>query len=146
MTIGELYELAIEYDQIDVQALIMFLVFEKQVHTFDDDVKVLDLYFLERHHERMTKELTQYKNKMNMQYPPDVYRVETTAETLYILARDMKQARSFAISNGYNVIDVTVTLKDSEFYINHALTTIKQLSKYKKAPTILGAEREYKNE
>src|SRR5690625_4507980 len=138
MTIGELYELAIEYDQIDVQALIMFLTFEKQVHTFDDDIKVLDLYFLERHHERMTKELTQYKNKMNMQYPPDVFKVETTAETLYILARDMQQARGFAIHNGYEVTDVRVTLKDDEYFVNSVKTSMKELTKNKKSPSILG--------
>src|SRR5690625_278940 len=138
MTIGELYELAIEYDQIDLQALIMFLVFEKQVHTTDEDKSVLDLYFLERHHERMTQELTEYKKKMNMTYPPDVFEVETTVGTLLIYANDMQQTRGFAIHNGYEVTDVRVTLKDDEYFVNSVKTSMKELTKNKKSPSILG--------
>src|SRR5690625_1046770 len=104
MTIKELFELAIEYEQTDVQVLIMFLVFEKKVHTMDDDKSELDLYFLPKHRERMEKELNEYKRKMNMKYPAEIYEVETTRDTLYIYADSELQARSFATSNGYNVI------------------------------------------
>lgn len=140
MTIKELFELAIEYEQTDLQALIMFLVFEKQVHTMDEDKSALDLYFLDKHHDRMTHELTEYKKKMNITYPPDVYEVETTTDTLYILANHMQQARAFSIYSGFNPIDVRAALKSDEFYINNVRATLKELTQNKKTPSIIGKE------
>jgi len=48
MTLNELYDLAIKHDYLDLQALIMFLVYEKKVLKMEDDSSELDLYFLEK--------------------------------------------------------------------------------------------------
>ncbi len=61
MTLKEVYENAILEDYESLQLLIEFLIFEKQVLTFEDDSKELDLYFLPKHKERMNKLLMEYK-------------------------------------------------------------------------------------
>ena len=98
MNLREVLEDAMNKDLIDLQALIMFLVMEKEVLTLEDDVSELDLYFLERHHKRMNAELHAYKRKMSMQEKPCAWRVYTDNETLYIYAKNELQARSYAIT------------------------------------------------
>ncbi len=49
MNIRELLEMASESNYVDLQALIMFLVFEKEVHSLEDNSSALDLYFVEKH-------------------------------------------------------------------------------------------------
>ena len=61
MTLREAYKGAIEENFESLSLLIEFLVLEKQVLTFEDDVKELDLYFLPKHKERMNKLLLEYK-------------------------------------------------------------------------------------
>lgn len=137
MTIKELFELAIEYEQIDVQALIMFLVFEKQVHTMDEDVKVLDLYFLEKHRERMTKEINEYKQKMKMKYPADFYVVKTKKHLLYIYAYNKTQAMLHAKTNGYQPVKAKL-IGNELMHTNNSFVRLKDLVKNKKAPYLIG--------
>src|SRR5690606_10626655 len=82
----------------------MFLVFEKEVLSMDADEKELDLYFLEKHEERMNHELRNYKKKMNMSEKDGTYRVYTKLKTLYVYAKDELQARAYAVSLGYEPI------------------------------------------
>lgn len=63
MTIRDIYNESITENLYWLQILIEFLVFEKQVHTWDEDKSVLDLYFLPKHHDRMNEELRKYAQK-----------------------------------------------------------------------------------
>ena len=145
MTLGELLREANEHDYIDLQALIMFLVFEKKVLTLDDDTKELDLYFLKKHNERMNRELHAYKQKMKMQYKPYVFEIKVKPKeysTLYILAQTRVQAESFCRSLLYEPIDTSVC--DNELLMtkynqkNEEINVkIKDL-KNNKIPSLLG--------
>lgn len=145
MTLGELLKEANEHDYIDLQALIMFLVFEKKVLTLDDDTKELDLYFLEKHHERMNRELHAYKQKMKMHYKPYVFEIKITPKeysTLYVLAQTQVQAESFCRSLLYEPISISIC--DDELLMtkfnqkNEEITVrIKDL-KNNKIPSLLG--------
>lgn len=99
MKLKELFEGAIENNYTDLQALIMFLVFEKKVLTLEDDTKELDLYFLEKHRARMNREIIAYKKKMKMQYEPNVFEIHIKPKkgfsTIYILAQTKIQAESY---------------------------------------------------
>src|SRR5690606_24842581 len=111
MTLGELLRETNEHDYIDLQALIMFLVFEKKVLTLDDNTKELDLYFLKKHRERMNRELHAYKQKMKMQYKPNVFEVKIKPKdykTVYILALTKIQAESFCRSLLYEPISINI--------------------------------------
>lgn len=112
MKLKELFEGAIENDYTDLQALIMFLVFEKKVLTLEDYTKELDLYFLEKHHQRMNRELHAYKRKMAMQYKPSVFEIQIEPRkgyrTIYILAQTKIQAESYCRHLFYEPINTSI--------------------------------------
>lgn len=112
MTLGELLRGSTEQDFIDLQALIMFLVFEKKVLTLDDDTKELDLYFLEKHRARMNREINAYKKKMKMQYKPNVFEIKIKPKrgyrTVYVLATDQIQAESYCRYLFYEPISTNI--------------------------------------
>ena len=131
MTIRELFEYALENKDENLQALIMFVVLEKKVHDWDDDKSVLDIYFLPKHRERMTKLINEYKKKMNLKSHPAHYEVN---DSVYVYAYDETQARAFCYSNGIEVKSIRLLLDDDLFYINDTLVEIRSLTKNKKAP------------
>ena len=131
MSIRELFEAALENKLVDLQALIMFVVLEKKVHDWDDDKSVLDIYFLPKHHERMTKLLTEYKKKMKLKSPPSHYEVNGS---IYVYAYDESQARAFCKANGIEVKSIRLLLDDDLFYIDDVLVEISSLTKNKKTP------------
>ncbi len=61
MTIRETYEQSILNDSYWLQVLIEFLVFEKEVLTFEDDKSELDLYFKPNNQARMNQLLLEYE-------------------------------------------------------------------------------------
>src|SRR5699024_8220420 len=105
---------AIENEMLDLQALIMFLVFEKQVIKMDDDIKELDLFFLSKHKKRMNDELIAYKKKLNMKYKPYVFKVKSKRGTFYIYAKSEKQAKYIATENFIKVDDIKTCDLDKE--------------------------------
>lgn len=110
MQIKELFEQAIEQDSVDLQALIMFLTFEKQVVSMEDKLDALDIYLLAKHKDRMNKELKAYKKKMNMKYTPNVYKVTVNKryKAIYILAHSQTQAESFSRYMLYEPLEVSI--------------------------------------
>lgn len=146
LPIKELFEFAIDNHYVDLQALIMFLVFEKQVLTMEDDEKELDLYHLAKHKERMTREMMNYKRKMKMNYKPKVFEITTADHTynrIYILAMHKKQAESFCYQNLYKPIgirlcddDMLMTQEIKGKEVN--LTIMQIINKAKKIPSFLG--------
>ena len=111
MTLKELLEKAGKSDFVDLQALIMFLVFEKEVLSLDDDSSELDLYFKEKHNHRMNLELIAYKRKLNMNYSPNVYGIKVNQKrykTIYILAETQVQAEAFCRSLMYEPIETSI--------------------------------------
>ncbi|WP_106494924.1 hypothetical protein [Lentibacillus sp. Marseille-P4043] len=64
MNLKEVYTEAISGEFESLSLLIEFLVFEKQVLTFDDDRKELDLYFKPNNKARMNKLLLEYRTKL----------------------------------------------------------------------------------
>ena len=139
MSINELLEQAIEKDFIDLQALIMFLVFEKQVLSLQDDTKELDLYFLEKHQERMNKELHAYKKKMQLKEKPSVWRVYTAqGETLYVYTENELQARTYAISLKYEPLKVVYVPNNTLMTVDGMNIEVGKLIEGKKTPSLLG--------
>lgn len=65
MQIKELYTEAIKGNFEWLALLIEFLVFEKEVLTFEDDYKELDLYFKPNNKKRMNQILLEYKQKIS---------------------------------------------------------------------------------
>lgn len=138
MTLKEVLDWAVANNEVDLQALIMYLVFEQEVHTLSDDVDTLDLYFLERHGERMKKLLNEYKRKMSMEYPPRLFEVTTTRGVVVAYAIDETQARAFTISQGYDVKGVSIALDSEEYFLGNKLTTLKEMTRNIKSPNIIG--------
>lgn len=61
MNLKEVYTEAIQGEYESLTLLIEFLVLEKKVLDWESDYKELDLYFLPKHYDRMTKLLKEYK-------------------------------------------------------------------------------------
>lgn len=131
MTIRELFEAALENKDENLQALIMFVVLEKRVHSWDDDKSVLDVYFLPKHRERMTKLINEYKRKMKLKSSPVHFEINNS---IYVYADDETQARAFCKANGIEVKSIRLLLDDDLFYVDDVLVEIRSLTKNKKAP------------
>lgn len=139
MSIKEVFEFAISEGYTDLQVLIMFLVFEKEVLKMEDDAKELDLYFLEKHHEKMNRELHAYKQKMNISYPPAAYEIKTENGGLrYIYAKTEKQARYIAGRHLIKIDEIKKVDPDMLMNFNGRDMTMKTILKSRKAPEILG--------
>lgn len=139
MSIKELFEHSIEYEQQDLQALIMFLVIEKQVLTMDDDKSELDLYFLPKHNDRMGKELTAYKKKINAKERASCFKVYTKqGETLYVYTMTELQASAFAKSLNYEPLKIVYESDDRLMTFNNVNMKISEITKGRKAPCLLG--------
>lgn len=137
MSIGEAFEQAMKYDYVDLQALIMFLVFEKQVLTMEDNTKELDIYFKEKHNQRINKELHAYKSKMNINYGPSVHEIETTNQTLFIYAHSQKQAEFIAYQNMIKIDQIKLANMDELVSNNGKNIRLRDLVKGK-SPCLLG--------
>src|SRR5690625_915742 len=139
MTIKELFKQAVEQNLLDLQILIMFLVYEKQVLTMDDDTKELDLYFLEKHHKRMRKLLLEYKAKLKMKEKPCAWKVYTNEnEILYVYTENELQARTFAISMKYEPLRVAYVPEEELMTVNDINITIGELTQGKQVPYLIG--------
>lgn len=140
MIIRELLDEAIENDMLDLQALIMFLVFEKKVMDMNDDIKELDLYFLPKHQKRMNKEIIKYKKKMRMEYNPAVFEVTNKEnEVIYVLADDYNQAKLYSKSIFHNPKEVKMSREKQMMEYKGNLVTLNSLTKTaNKKPCVLG--------
>lgn len=137
MLIKDLFEEATKNDYVDLQALIMFLVFEKEVLSMESNTKELDIYFLEKHSERMNHELRNYKKKMNINYGLQVFAVINDKKTNYILAYTEKQARFIASEHLIKVDHIKICNLDDYMTYNGTDMTFRTLIEGKK-PSILG--------
>lgn len=137
MELGQALKKAIENEAVDLQALIFFLVFEKNVLTMKDDILELDLYFKEKHNHRINRELHSYKKKINMDYGQSVYEIKTTNQTLFIYAFSQKQAEFIAYQNMIKPIQIRIVDIDELMHIDGKNITFRDLIKGKK-PCILG--------
>lgn len=150
MTISELFDQANELELLELQALIMFLVLEKKVLTFEDDTKELDLYFLDKHTERMGQELTVYMEKMNMnEEKPCVWKVYTNQKKiLYVYTANELQAKTFAITMKYEPLKVSYVHETELMTINNTDVMIGNLTIGKNVPHLIGIQdiKNYKSE
>lgn len=135
MLVKELFKESSEF--LDLQALIMFLVFEKKVLSMEDDAEKLELYFLDKHQERMNKELNQYKRKMNMNYKPFVFEIKHKKGTVYVYAQTEIQARNIANKHLIKVDEIKMCDLDDLMTIDGNDMTFRTHVKGKK-PQILG--------
>lgn len=140
MLIKELLHNAIKYRQDDLQALIMFLVFEKEALSINDDKTKLDLYFLPKHQKRMNAELTAYKRKMNINDKPNGYKVFTyQKETLYISAMSKSQVLQFVLTNNYDPIEIQLLPNSYLMATGKGHETIEDLMEKEEVPYLLGS-------
>ncbi|WP_407270011.1 hypothetical protein [Radiobacillus sp. PE A8.2] len=63
MTIRELYNDAVIYDEPHLILLLDFLLFEKRTINLDDEKCVLDLYFKKNNRNRLNKLVLEYKRE-----------------------------------------------------------------------------------
>lgn len=138
MTIKELFDQAIKNDFTDLQALIMFLVFEKQVVNMQDDTKELDLYFLDKHNTRMNKELHEYKQKMKIRYKKTAYEATNGKETIYVLADSLDHAKLVASRYIDNVTSVKPINKHTQMIYKDRHMTLIDVIKTKKTEFLGG--------
>lgn len=127
MTVEELFDDAQKGNHVDLIALIMFLVFEKNVLQLDDPADKLKLYYLSKHRERMNKELNAYKEQMNIKYDPQVYQYKDQAKTTYILAVSKKQADYIAHQNLIKTNDVRFCHPGELMHYNGANVTLQSI-------------------
>ena len=123
---------------IDLQTLIIFLVFEKQVLSMEDNVKELDLYFLEKHSQRMNKELHAYKKKMNISYGKKVFKVWHENWISYIFAYSLEQAKFIAYQNLVEIESIKECELDKLMDYKGKYITLETLIKNKQ-PCLLGS-------
>lgn len=64
MTIKEMYTEAMKRELEWFCIFIEFLIFEKNIITFEDDKSVLDLYFKPNNHDRMNELLMEYRERL----------------------------------------------------------------------------------
>ena len=139
MLIKQILHEAFQKNDINLQALIMFLVFEKEVLSMESDKSELDLYFLPKHQERMNKELRAYKQKMNLVDKPSCYKVFTKrGETLYIKAKHEQQAKAYAQSLNYKVLEIKYVSESMLISFNGVNKTIRDIMGGKPEPYLLG--------
>lgn len=138
MTFEEVFESALKNEFVELQALIMFLVYEKQVHSMQDDYKKLDLYFLKRHRKRMIAEITNYMQKMSIKKPAIIYEVKTTGHTLYVYAESREQAMLCVRRNGYKPESASVADESTIMLYNGKKIELRKLKEGKKTPYLLG--------
>ncbi len=139
MLIKQLLHEAFSEEDINLQALIMFLVFEKQVVSMEDHQEELKLYFLPKHNARMGEELTKYKRKMKMKDNPSCYKAFTKqGETLYLAAHHEVQAKAFALSLNYDPLEIKWLPDDYLMAIGSVNVPILELAKKKNPPALLG--------
>lgn len=147
MTLKEYYEFAVRNEMIDLYVLIMFLVYEKKVLSFDDTKDKLLFYLQDKFRVKMNQHLAEYKDKLNIHYKPNVYEIQIEPKafkTVYILANNEKQATSFCFTQMFKPIDITICDKDRLMtkynQKNEPVNiTIKQLrDQAKEIPSFLG--------
>jgi|SRR5690625_1377906 len=131
MSIKELFEHAIDQQYTDLQALIMFLVFEKKVLDMSDDTNELDIYFLEKHNKRMNQELMAYKNKMGIEYGNHVFSVSNNNETIFVLANSFDQAKLIASRHYVKYNEVIACDMDTEMEYKESIITLRDVAKGK---------------
>lgn len=136
MTIKELLNHAIEGEYIDLQALIMFLVLEKKVLDFDQNINELDLYFLEKHRKRMNSLITEYKTKMNIQPKETIYEVQSNNKTYLVKAKTNNELESTCFLKGIKIVSYRPCLLDELFIEDGKEKTVRQLRESNQ--TILG--------
>lgn len=136
VTIKELFENSQE--STDLQALIMMLVFEKQVVNMEDDVSKLRVFFLDKHNTRMNEELKKYKQKMNISYKPCVFEAESDDRNIFIHAHSLTQANLKAEQVLAPVKDIKALTSD--YMVNYKGSDVKviNLAKGKETPYIIG--------
>lgn len=125
MTIEELFRGAIEDELIDLQALIMFLVFEKKVLHMTDDTSELELYYQEKHRKRMNSEISAYKIKMKMDY--GLYAFEINNGEYYISAYNESQAVYIAQTHYIDVKTIKSFDENTSMEFNGTIITLKSM-------------------
>ena len=139
MLIKQILHDAFQKNDANLQALIMFLVFEKEVLSMESDKSELDLYFIPKHHERMNKELINYKKKMNLVDKSSCYKFFTSrGETLYIKAKHEQQAIAYVQSLNYKILEMRHVSDSMLMSFNGVDKTIKEIMGGKPEPYLLG--------
>lgn len=126
MSIKELFDKADEENFVDLQALIMFLVLEKQVLSMEDDAAELDRYFLEKHNERMNHELRNYKMQMKIEYGLNVYELKGK-RTYYIVAKSENHAAFIANQHEIEFEVIEIYTETEDMVLNGVNIKIKDL-------------------
>ena len=87
----------------------------------------------------MNKELRAYKQKMNLVDKPSCYKVFTKrGETLYIKAKHEQQAKAYAQSLNYKVLEIKYVSESMLMSFNGVNKTIRDIMGGKPEPYLLG--------
>src|SRR5690554_3725124 len=129
-----------EYDQLELQVIIMMLVFDKKVVSLEDNVKKLNVFFMKKHRKRMIEEFNKYAKEMNLRRnKPCAWKVYTNKnEILYVYTENELQARTFAISMKYEPLKVAYVPEEELMTVNDVNITIGELTQGKRVPYLIG--------
>jgi hypothetical protein len=142
MKIRELYMDALIKKHSSLQLLIEFLVYEKKVVSFEDDEKALDLYFMEKHQERMNKLLLEYnlnRNVLKETKELQVYQIRKNDTFYYVAAYIKEQAENFFKSKYGEFNQIRIELPELMVEGKNGIFSLKQhMMNAKTVPSILG--------
>lgn len=142
MTLGQMLIEARQNQLVDLETLILFLVFEKKVQTLQDEKKCLDRYLLPKHTKRMNELLIDYKTRKGITYQPNLYSIIPQKKQnmqIYVIAYTEDQAEAFIKSKGTTVKEVRYWMKDDLVKVNHEGTKAKvNIKDYKQIPQVIG--------
>jgi len=148
MKVKDYFLWANKNEYTDLQALIMMLCFEKKVLSMEDPQDRLEYFMQDKWHDYTNSHLAKFKQKQNIKEKPYVFTIITQSlgkHRVYVIAKSVKQATSYAFSQGYQVNDIEDMPLDEEWVTenNKGEQVYKPLQQIRdeatEIPSILGA-------
>lgn len=120
-------EESIEEEYLYLQVLIMFLVLEKKVLTYEQDIKELDFYLQNKFKNKMNRLLFDFKKKLNLEHKPIIYEVYDKEKTHLVKAKTDEELKSICFLNGIEVNDYRLCLLSDKYMEDRAIVTVQEL-------------------
>src|SRR5699024_4286532 len=131
MLIEDVLRDAIEYNEIELQAICLYAINVDKKEQKASDKEINEYYVRERRKE-MTNKINEFMEKLNMKRFRGVYEVFDGQLTHYIYA-DTKEQSMYLVKG----MSAEIMLDDDELYVNGAIRKIKDLIKGKQKHYII---------
>jgi len=134
--IKDVFADAIEHDEVELQAIIIYATQESKECSMNDEAKKLNDYFAKENREEMKPKINAIMDKLQMKRFRGVYEVFTSGEVFYIYADTKEEAMYLKRSIGARLL-----LHTDLINYNGKNRTVKELIKGKKTPHIIGGSK-----